>query len=63
MKKVNTHFIKNLKINIIKTLFLDSCNFNENTQDICFRGFKSSNSENKDSKLNEAVQMMSFKVR
>lgn len=44
-------------------MLLDSCNFNEDTQDTCFRSFKSSNSENKDSKLNEAVQMsMSFKV-
>lgn len=42
---------------------LDSCNFNEDSQDTCFRAFNKSNSDGKESKLNEAVQMsMSFKV-
>lgn len=37
--------------------------FNEDNQDICFRAFKPSNSDNKESKLNEAVHMsMSYKV-
>lgn len=41
--------------------FIESCNFNEDAQDTCFRAFKSS--DGKDTKLNDAVQMsMSFKV-
>jgi len=41
-------------------LFLDTCNFNEDTQETCFRAFKS---DSKDSKLNDAVQMsMNFQV-
>jgi len=44
-------------------LFLDNCNFNEDTQETCFRAFKSSNSDSKESKLNDAVQMsMNFQV-
>jgi len=57
------HILFLLMINIFKKLlFLDTCNFSEDTQETCFRAFKSTNSDNKDSKLNEAVQMMSFKV-
>ncbi|XP_050441228.1 uncharacterized protein LOC126846112 isoform X3 [Adelges cooleyi] len=40
----------------------ESCNFNEDAQDNCFRAFKSSKPDNKDSKMNDAVQMsMTFK--
>jgi len=60
MKKVILDYIYLNKTTFFIELCLDTCNFNEDSQETCFRAFKS---DGKDSKLNDAVQMsMSFQV-